>query len=273
MIRLENVSAGYGGDNVLHGINMTVPQGDFLAIVGPNGCGKSTLLKTMAGLNSHYTGKITIQGKLLEQWPRMELSRIMALLPQGREIPTMDVRTLVAHGRFPYCGFLRRLSEEDHKQIQNALVTMGILHLRHTNIRELSGGERQKAFLAMMLAQDAGLLLLDEPTTYLDAGFQLEILDCLKHLNQQGKTIIIVLHDLNHAFNLSQNVALLDQGRLVLLDSPAGLIKSQKVDQVFGVQTKILTENDKKYYVFEMPDKKPATIKEVKSECKRTRMI
>ena len=253
MIQLEKLSAGYGGAPILHDITLSVPRGDFLAVIGPNGCGKTTFLRTVAGLNSHYSGEILLAGRPLSAWPRMEMSRFAALLPQTREIPAMDVQTLVTHGRFPYCGVFRRLSGDDRRMISEAMETLGISSLRYANIRELSGGECQKAFLAMMLAQDADLLLLDEPTTYLDAGFQLEILETLRCLNRRGKTVVAVLHDLNHAFGLARHVALLENGRLLCLGTPDDLIQSGQVDRTFRVRTRVLSDTGKKYYAFESP--------------------
>jgi len=254
VIDLAHVTAGYGGRDVIRDFNLTIHAGEIHAVIGPNGSGKSTLLKTIAGLIPTSFGTVRIKGQSLDEWDRMDLAKVLAFLPQSRDVPLLDVETLVAHGRFPHQGYFRHQSAQDKQKIDEAMVTLGIGKFRHKSLKELSGGERQKAYLAMMLAQDAEILLLDEPTTFLDAGFQLEILGCLHELNALGKTIVLVLHDLNHALGHADRVSLIEQGNLLLTAPPAELIGSQLIDRVFGVAMKTLASDDRAYYVIDPPN-------------------
>lgn len=237
LLELLNVQAGYPGQgqDVLKDISLTIQPGEFIAVIGPNGCGKSTLLRAMSRHIPVARGAIHLQHKSLNAWTTAEIATRVALLPQSRDIPDLDVETLVAHGRFPYRGLMRRLSQQDRGHIEQAIQMLGIDPLRQANLHDLSGGERQKAYLAMLLAQDADLLLLDEPTTFLDPGFQLEILGILQQLNRKGKTIVMVLHDLVHALSLANRVILMSSGQILSDTSPRALVESHLIDQVFGV--------------------------------------
>ncbi len=248
-IELSRVFSGYGAaGDVIRDISLAIQPGEFFALIGPNGCGKSTLLKALAGLLDVRSGSIRIKGRSLAAWSRTDLARTVAVLPQSRDLPLLDVETLVAHGRFPHQGYFRHLSHHDHRLIDQALATLRISHLRHASLRDLSGGERQKAYLAMLLAQDTEILLLDEPTTFLDPGFQLEILGCLHDLNLQGKTILMVLHDLNHALSHAHRVGLMAGGQLLLAAKPEVLFASGLIDRVFGITMKAISQDDQLFY-------------------------
>lgn len=238
LLELLNVQTGYQGQDILKDINLTIRSGELIAVIGPNGCGKSTLLRAMSRHIPVTRGSITLNNKPLNTWTTAEIATQVALLPQSRDIPILDVETFVAHGRFPYRGLMRRLSQQDKAHIEQAIKLMGIDRLRQANLHDLSGGERQKAYLAMLLAQDADLLLLDEPTTFLDPGFQLEILDILQQLHRQGKTIVMVLHDLVHALSLADRVVLMAAGRVKSDAAPQTLVESGLIDQVFQVSLK-----------------------------------
>lgn len=255
ILLVQHLEAGYPGRDVIRDVSLKVQPGEMLAIIGPNGCGKSTLLKAIAGLIPARPDAVKILGKPLTSWTHAELAKVVGLLPQSRDIPQLDVEMLVAHGRFPHSGFLRRLTAHDHKIIANAMATLAIEPLRYISLRELSGGERQKAYLAMLLAQDAQLFLLDEPTTFLDAGFQLEILECLHELNRMGKTIIMVLHDLNHALSRANRICLMADGQLLMDATPSELIASQLIDRIFNVAMKEITADGHTYYHIQSPSR------------------
>ena len=209
VLSLSHVAAGYGGTPVLQDVSLSVKQGEILTLAGPNGCGKSTLLKTAA--------------------------RLLPCMPQTRNVPAITVEGLVLHGRFPYLGLSRRMGKKDREAVEEAMALAGILELRSRDLRELSGGERQKAYLAMVIAQDTQVVFLDEPTTYLDIGRQFEILELIRKLNRQGKTIVMVLHDLAHALTYSHRIAVMEKGSLLQVGEPQVLFESRVLDRVFGV--------------------------------------
>lgn len=176
MIELKDISAGYGRDIVLHGINLNIPQGRLISVIGPNGSGKSTLLKTAAGLLCAAKGEVVLQGRSLIGLSRSEIARHIAYLAQGKSVPDMTVEQLVLHGRFPHLRYPRKYSPKDRSIASDALCRMGMEALADRPMFSLSGGMRQNAYIAMVLAQDTDYILLDEPTTYLDISRQLELI-------------------------------------------------------------------------------------------------
>lgn len=235
VLSLSHVAAGYGGTPVLQDVSLSVKQGEILTLAGPNGCGKSTLLKTAARLLPCMSGEIRLLGRRLEDYSQKELARTASILPQTRNVPAITVEGLVLHGRFPYLGLSRRMGKKDREAVEEAMALAGILELRGRDLRELSGGERQKAYLAMVIAQDTQVVFLDEPTTYLDIGRQFEILELIRKLNRQGKTIVMVLHDLAHALTYSHRIAVMEKGSLLQVGEPQVLFESRVLDRVFGV--------------------------------------
>ena len=235
MIAFSHVSAGYPGRAVLHDVSFTVPKGKVAALIGPNGCGKTTLLKTACGLLRPLEGEILLGGKPGHCYKRKEFARMCALLPQVRETPALTVEGLVAHGRYPHLSFGRELAAHDRDAVQRAMEEAGVLPLKDRLLPQLSGGERQRAYFAMALAQDAEIFFLDEPTTYLDIGQKYEMLGLVRRLNQRGKTILMVLHDLSLAFSYSDLVAVLDQGRLLAFGESGAVFSSGIAGEAFGV--------------------------------------
>ena len=236
MIKITGLSAGYQGTPVLQDLNLTIPAGTVTALVGPNGCGKTTLLRVMAGQLPPIGGSVTVNGKDVVGYDRKELARTVAILPQTRDIPALTVEALVQHGRYPHLGLSRRLTARDREMVARAMAQTDVTDLAHRELRELSGGQRQRAYIAMALAQDTDIILLDEPTTHLDLNRQFELLTLLQQLNAAGKTIVVVLHDLSHALRFSQNMVLLEEGRLVQTGSPQALLESGRLEQVFGIR-------------------------------------
>ena len=227
MLELRNVTAGYGEKLILHDISLDFPQGTVTAILGPNGSGKSTLLKAAAGLLPLASGAV------LAEEPR---ARHVAYLPQSRRVPEMTVRQLVLQGRYPWLGWPRRYGEKDHELARRAMERLGVAGLADRPLAELSGGTRQKCYLAMTLAQDTEVLLLDEPTSFLDPAHQLRLMALCRELAAEGKAVAVVLHDLPLALRFADRVAVMDAGRLLMVDSPAGLLKSGLLEKTFAVK-------------------------------------
>ena len=243
-LKAQNLTGSYNSVTALESINLSVSAGEWLSIIGPNGSGKSTLLKLLSRLLSPRTGKIFLDGKEIHSQPAKVVAQKLALLPQQQTTPErVTVQQLVSLGRAPHQPWWQwELNSEDKIKVEAALKQTQIDHLSDRLVDELSGGERQRAFLALALAQNAKVLLLDEPTTYLDIRYQLELLELLKHLNQKQKlTLITVLHDVNLAARYSDRLALLNRGHLWAADSPANVLTADNLAQVFGLQALILS--------------------------------
>ena len=235
MIEFCQVTAGYPGREVLHGVDLSIPEGKITSLIGPNGCGKTTLLKTACGLLSLRSGDIRFGGRSIRDFPRREFARLAAVLPQVRDIPAIRVGSFVAHGRYPHLSFGRDLTAKDRELVEQAMEETGVLPLRDKELSELSGGERQRAYLAMTLAQDSQVLFLDEPTTYLDIGQKYEMLELVRRINARGKTVVMVLHDLSFAFSYSHRVAVMQDGRLLLSGPSEEVFDSGAPAKAFGV--------------------------------------
>lgn len=254
MIKLNNITAGYNKVEIIKNINIDFKDGSITSIIGKNGCGKTTLLKTASNLLKPFRGIITIMGKDISDIPDKELAKKVSFLPQNRTVPNITVYNLVMHGRYPYLGFSRTPLKKDREIVKKAIELMGLYKYVNKNIHELSGGQRQKVYIAMVLAQDTDIIFLDEPTTYLDINHQLEILEEIKKLKKMGKTIVMVLHDLNSALSCSDRICLMDNGEIVIYDTPQAVFESREIDRVFRVfPSQVLTENKTaKQYVFSL---------------------
>lgn len=252
MIKLNNITAGYNKIEIIKNINITFEEGSITSIVGKNGCGKTTLLKTAANLLKPFSGEITISNKDISKIPNKELAKKVAFLPQNRTVPNIRVYNLVMHGRYPYLGFSRTPEKKDKEIVRAAIKSMGIDSYMEKNMWELSGGQRQKAYLAMVLAQDTDIIFLDEPTTYLDINHQLEILEIVKRLKRMGKTIVMVLHDLSNAFSYSDKICLMDEGEIVVHDTPQAVFDRKDIKRIFKIsQEEVLVGKEGiKQYVF-----------------------
>jgi len=259
MVECKGISTGYSGTIVSQNVNLSVSEGEIFTMIGPNGCGKTTLLKTMAGLLPLKEGEVRLKGKGLSAYSARQLALCRSYLPQLRDTPDITVNALVSHGRFPYLGFSRQISSRDRESVESAMEIMGISHLRHKKLWELSGGQRQRVYLAMTVAQETPLLLWDEPTTYLDINSRLSIMELAKTLNQQGKTIIMTLHDLSDALTVSHRVCLMDErGAVVITASPEQVFGSGEIDQVFGVRSeRVYLESGGTDYVFSLREDVP----------------
>ncbi len=248
-IDVKQLSVTLGDRQILHDINVSVPVGKITTLIGPNGCGKSTLLRSMIGYIHSPRECVTILGKPLQSYSQSELARQMAFLPQVPNMPKdMTVEELVYCGRYPYQTWWKNTAEEDREIVDYALGITKTDHLRYQLIPSLSGGERQRVWIAMALAQEPKLLVLDEPTTYLDINHQLEIMELLKRLNEeQGLTVLMVLHELTQAVQYSHYMAVIKNGHLVTSGETKSIISDHLFQQVFSVDVQIDTFDDKQY--------------------------
>ncbi|MEA4823078.1 MAG: ABC transporter ATP-binding protein [Clostridiaceae bacterium] len=250
MITLTDVCAGYPGKEILHHITAFFPPARLSVIVGPNGCGKTTLLRTISTGLPLMHGSITVADRPLSDYDPAALARTVAVLPQSREAPDAIVSRLVLYGRFPRLRYPRHYRREDYDIAAAAMERAGVTALGDRPLRSLSGGERQRVYLAMVLAQDTPVILLDEPTTFLDIRAQLDLLALLGTLRDEGKTIIAVLHDLESALRTADAVLVMRDGCAAAFDTPEKLAQTHTFDDIFHVRTALYTadDGDKRYF-------------------------
>lgn len=244
MLEIKNLCAGYGKYNVLRDVNLKVPKGKLISVIGINGSGKSTLLKSVAGIITPFSGQVIVDSHNAKTLKQTELSQKLAYLPQGRDLPDMTVEQFVLHGRFPYLGYPRRYSSGDYTVAKNAMEKMGIFSFREKRLSSLSGGMRQKVYIAMALCQDTDYILLDEPTTYLDISHQIETMKILRSLADEGKGVATVMHDLALAFTFSDKIAILSEGRVITVDTPENLCQTNIIKEVFDIELKYNKEDN-----------------------------
>lgn len=249
MIKIQNVCAGYSGKEVLHQMNLNFEPGKITVIIGPNGCGKSTLLKTLIRLNPLLSGSIMVDGRMIEDYSSSALAQKIAYISQSRKTPDISVQRMVLHGRFPYLKYPRRYRPEDFEAANQAMAWVNIETLAEKNVSELSGGTQQKVYIAMALAQDTPIILMDEPTVFLDISHQLKMLNMAKKLANEGKTVVMVLHDLTQAFAYADEIILMDDGCCLMQGTPEEVYHSGKIDAVFNIKfCRISTSDGWKYF-------------------------
>ncbi|AVR00890.1 putative siderophore transport system ATP-binding protein YusV [Oceanobacillus picturae] len=238
MIQVEDVQVGYGDALIIDSLNLTIPKGKITTVIGPNGCGKSTLIKTIARILKANSGAIYLDGKAISRTSTKDIARKMAILPQSAEAPAgLTVRELITYGRFPHQSKFGKQKQEDLDAIDWALEATGLTELESRPVEALSGGQRQRVWIAMALAQDTEVVILDEPTTYLDMAHQLDILQLLDKLNkEQNKTIVMVLHDLNHASRFSHNLIAMRDGKVLQQGAPHEVMTAPNLQDVFQIQ-------------------------------------
>lgn len=240
-LELKQLSAGYRHNTIVENITMSIPEGKMTVLVGANGCGKSTLLSTLARLLKPLTGSVLLDGKAIHQLPTKKVSQQLGILPQAPLIPDgLTVYELVSRGRFPWQGFMQQWSEEDEQAVEQALRLTDTLQFAHLPVDSLSGGQRQRCWIAMVLAQQTPTILLDEPTTFLDLRYQVEILELLHTLTREhGRTVVVVLHDLNFALHYGDMLVFLKQGRVEGLIHNAEACTPDLIRSVFDVEVQI----------------------------------
>ena len=237
----ENISVRLGGKEILRNVSCNFLSGKKTAIIGPNGAGKSTLLKILCLLIKNFSGNVKIDGIDIRTLGRNNLARIMAILPQERDAPNdTTVKQLISFGRFPYRKFFGGNSSEDDAAIKNALEITKLTDFANRQVISLSGGEKQRAWLAMTLAQRPKILLLDEPTTYLDISHQLEVMDIISDVNKTfSTTIIMVLHDINHARLFSDQILIIKDKKVFAAGNPKKILSAQTLSDIFNVEADI----------------------------------
>lgn len=244
VFQAEQIVAGYNNKVVIEGVDLVIPSNKISVIIGSNGCGKSTLLKTLARLIKPIAGNITLDGKPIGKIPPKKLARVIGLLPQSPIVPEgISVTDLVGRGRFPHQSLLTGWTKKDYEAVAEAMTIMDITEFANHNIDELSGGQRQRVWIAMALAQQTDILFLDEPTTFLDITYQIEILDLLTDLNRKhGTTILMVLHDINLSARYADYIFALHKGKLVAEGEPSKVVTSTLVKDIFGLDCTVIKD-------------------------------
>lgn len=236
MIRVQRVSFGYDAEPVIRGLSCKMADGRITGLIGSNGSGKSTCMKLCAGLIRPRSGEVFVGGAPVSGYRPRELARALAFLPQSRPTPMISVRSLVENGRFPYMGLNRRLSPRDSAEVDSALQITGMTAFAQRGLSTLSGGERQKAYIAMLIAQGAQHILLDEPTTYLDINHRLELMDILRTLRDAGRCVVMVLHDIDLAAEVCDDIIVMRRGDAIYSGKAASLFDSGALERAYGVR-------------------------------------
>lgn len=244
-IRAEKLTISYDEKLIVDSLAMNIPKGKITTIIGANGCGKSTILKALGRIIKQKSGVVYLNGKDIRELSTKEVAKKMAILPQSPQAPDgLTVSDLVAYGRFPYQKGMGNLKEEDKKIIEWAIEVTKLEEYANTAIDNLSGGQRQRAWIAMALAQKTDLILLDEPTTYLDMAYQLEVLELLEHLNKTQKcTIVMVLHDLNLAARFADYMIAIKGGKVVSHGEPDKVMTDSVLKETFNIKAEIIKDS------------------------------
>lgn len=237
-LRAENLSAGYGRRPVVEDFSCAFRPGEITVLLGRNGCGKSTVLRALGGLLPPLAGRVLLDGREIGAYRPARRAQLLAALPQGRDVPDITAGRLVLHGRFPYLAYPRRYGPAEQARAEEALRRVGIPELADQPLKRLSGGQRQKVYLALLLCQDSPVMLLDEPTTYLDIGCQLETWQLCRELAAQGRTVVAVSHDIGQSLRYGHRVLLVEGGRLLLDACPGEAAASGALERAFGVRVR-----------------------------------
>ncbi|MEL0613662.1 ABC transporter ATP-binding protein [Marinomonas arenicola] len=240
----ESITLCYDQNIIAQDLSVCIPEGKFSVIVGPNGCGKSTLLRAMSRLLEPKSGQVLLNGQDIHTLATRDVAKILGLLPQSAIAPDgIKVVDLIARGRFPHQKWFQPWREEDQNAVDAAMKATSITEFSQHNVDQLSGGQRQRVWVAMALAQETPLLLLDEPTTYLDIAHQIELMDLFQDLNRlQGHTLVAVLHDLNHACRYADNLIAMKAGKIIATGAPKDIVTETLIEEVFGLPCMILDD-------------------------------
>lgn len=248
-ISVKNLSVAYESNTIIEDMNLSIPKGEISIIIGANGCGKSTLLKTIARINKPKAGDIFINDKNIKEVKEKHIAKKVAFLSQGPVCPSgLTVKELVAYGRFPHQKIIGGLNGHDKKIIDWAIEETGLKEFADRQVENLSGGQRQRAWIAMTLAQETDIIMLDEPTTYLDMSYQLEVLEVLERLNKEKKiTVVIVLHELNNACRFASNIIGLKKGKIVCQGKPLEVINKSTLKEIYGIDANLQRSENGEY--------------------------
>lgn len=253
MVEMEDVRAGYGKVEILRGVDFRAESGEITTIIGTNGSGKSTLLRTLLGFLPMRSGDIRIDGISIKDISRTELARRIAYLPQGKNVPDISAGRMVLHGRFPYLTYPRKYREADVRIARQAMEQMGIAELSEQHMSRLSGGMRQKVYIAMALAGQAPAIVMDEPTTYLDIGQQVKFAETVRQLSKEGKTVVLVLHDILLALKISARIAALGEGKVIWSGTPGEMLEQNVSQRLYGVAVGAARTDAGTQYFYEYP--------------------
>ncbi|MDG9684117.1 ABC transporter ATP-binding protein [Streptomyces sp. DH18] len=239
----RGITVGYGDRTVIEELDVSVPPGVITTIIGPNGCGKSTLLRTLSRLLKPAGGSVVLDGEDIGRLRTRDVAKKLGLLPQAPVAPEgLTVADLVARGRHPHQSWLRQWSSDDADVVRRALAMTGVADLADRPVDSLSGGQRQRVWISMTLAQGTDLLLLDEPTTYLDLAHAIDVLDLVDDLHESGRTVVMVLHDLNLATRYSDNLVVMRAGAVLAQGHPRDVITAELLDEAFGLRAKVIDD-------------------------------
>lgn len=243
-LQARDLVVGYGGrPPILDGVNLDVLAGELTVIVGPNACGKSTLLRALARVLPARSGSVLLDGTDIYSQPTKAVARRVGMLPQSSQAPEeILVADLVARGRYPHQGLMRQWSVADEEATVRAMAAAGVSELADRHVGQLSGGQRQRVWIAMALAQETDLLLLDEPTTYLDLAHQLDVLDLARRLRDAGRTVVAVLHELHLAFRYATHLVVMQDGAVVTQGAPSEIVTPELIASVYGVECKLISD-------------------------------
>ncbi|WET77861.1 ABC transporter ATP-binding protein [Amycolatopsis sp. QT-25] len=241
-LHADALTLAYDGRTVAQDLGVVIPDRSFTVIVGPNACGKTTLLRALARMLKPHQGSVFLDGQVISSFPAKEVARRLGLLPQSSIAPDgITVADLVARGRYPHQRLLRQWSREDATVVAESLRATGVDDLAERLVDELSGGQRQRVWMAMALAQETDLLLLDEPTTYLDIAHQMDILDlCAQLHREQGRTLVAVLHDLNHAARYATHMIAMRDGEVLATGAPEDVVTAANVERIFELPCRVM---------------------------------
>ncbi|WP_455924063.1 ATP-binding cassette domain-containing protein [Pseudomonas putida] len=240
----EQLTLGYDDKIVARDLSVHIPDGELTVIIGPNACGKSTLLRTLSRLLQPRAGQVWLDGETIGHYPTKEVARRLSLLPQSSTAPSdILVRDLVARGRYPHQSLFSRWSQEDEQAVQTAMAATGVAQLADKAVDTLSGGQRQRVWIAMVLAQQTPLVLMDEPTTWLDITHQIDLLELLRELNRDhGHTLVVVLHDLNHACRYATHLIAMREGKVIASGKPGEIVTPELIEAVYGLKCVIIAD-------------------------------
>ena len=243
-LRGDQLTLAYGKKTIAESLSVTIPDGHFTAIIGPNGCGKSTLLRTLSRLMTPTSGHVYLDGEQIQRYASKEVAKRIGLLAQNATTPgDITVQELVARGRYPHQPLFTRWRKEDEEAVSRAMKATGITDLARQSVDTLSGGQRQRAWIAMVLAQETAIMLLDEPTTWLDISHQIDLLELLSELNQQkGYTLAAVLHDLNQACRYATHLIALREGKIVAEGAPKEIVSAELIEKIYGLRCTIIED-------------------------------
>jgi iron complex transport system ATP-binding protein len=242
-LRVESATIGYDKRVISHELSVAIPDESFTVIVGPNACGKSTLLRGLSRLLRPSTGQVVLDGADITSLKTKEVARRVGLLPQASMAPDgITVADLVARGRYPHQGFVRQWTEADEQAVLGAMHRTAVTDLSSRPVDELSGGQRQRVWVAMALAQHTDILLLDEPTTFLDIAHQIELIELFADLNHVGHTLVAVLHDLNQAARYGTHLIAMKDGAVVAVGTPSEIVTADLVEEVFGLRCLVVPD-------------------------------